>query len=167
MCLHVPAERDLGQVDVRRLVHEHAILAGYRLGGATGGQAGVSRPGDGGRTRRRAAPLFHATAFCIGWFVITVDSGPEPGIMASNPLEPLCSPRMAGLGSYRRCPLRESPSRVVMHRAARPRPASPAGHHQAPFDKPPIGSIVTLSGRPPGRPTRFRPCWLAWDVSPV
>src|SRR5258706_10929453 len=47
MCLHVPAKRDLGQVDLRRLVHEHAILAGYRLGGATRGQAGVSRPAAG------------------------------------------------------------------------------------------------------------------------
>ncbi len=50
--MHVPAERDLGQVDLRRLVHEHAVLAGYQLGGARSGQADVSGRGAGtGRCR--------------------------------------------------------------------------------------------------------------------
>ena len=38
---------------------------------------------------------------------------------------------------------------------------------QTPADKPPSGSIVALSGRLPGRPTRARPSWLAWDLSPA
>ena len=50
------------------------------------------------------APLFHvdATGSCMGRFVFTVGSGPEPGIAESDHLEPLGSPGLAGLGRLRR-----------------------------------------------------------------